>query len=699
MSKSLSHHQNNVDMPTSEVQASSETLYNDWVKTMLACLPLGIIGFLTAIFLEKLSGQETPFDALIHPLGVGALLVLTLALLVNPRSLRLVIMILCLGLSAFFVTKLMLILFFLPEGMDPRFQMNESFFWISILYLIAFLIPNMRMGQIIVVSFTGLVAVVSLIYIWFSFAQLSFAQLSFAQFSFSQFSFAQFSFSQEAVNWGIIYTIVQLNLASITSLCLTFGFMRLREKYEVVKSQESLANQLARYDRLTGLPNRLMLQEELELYINSPATHNLAILFIDIDGFKSINDTLGHQFGDELLQHIAKRFNSTLQHANDMKEQEKNPNRDLVARISGDEFVYIIRDVKTPIHAEATARALLDSFKSPFNLSGEHVTVTSSIGICFYPKDGTDCTSLLNRADIAMYQAKQSGKNKSCVYTESMTLVAKQEQEISKDLRLALARNEFELYYQPIINLKNNKIEKFEALIRWNHPEKGLVPPNAFIPIAEKVGLIVPIDRWVLEEAIKTAIVWQSFLPGVSVSVNMSPVQFTMPDLDEHVLQVLESTGLMPELLELEVTESVLIENLNDSSQCLNILRSHGIKTAIDDFGTGYSSLAYLQDLPADTVKIDKSFVDKLLADSDNTEFTEKLISTIVELSKHLNREIVAEGIETSEQLDWLQNADCHLGQGYYFSKPMPYSEMLVKYGSYHQDLQSNPKNTVRQHI
>jgi len=634
-------------------------LYDDWIKTILTCIPIGILGFFSAIFLEKLSHQETLFDALIHPIGSFSLVVLFFFLLLKPQNLHLIISAVCLGLSAFLISKLTLSLFFLPEGMDPRYQMTESFFWISTIYLIAFLIPDMRIGQIIAVSFTGIIIMISLVY-------------------------ALLSFAQNTVNWGIIFPIVQLNLSSVMALFLTSAFMRLRESFNKTKDQEVLANQLARYDRLTGLPNRLMLLEELEHYIDSPATHNLALLFIDIDGFKSINDALGHQFGDELLQHIAGRFNSTIRDCNAIKEQEGNPNRDLVARISGDEFVFVIRDVKTPTHAESVANALIESFKQPFSLSGEHVTVTSSIGICFYPKDGKDCTSLLNRADIAMYEAKLSGKNKFCVYTEEMTLAAKQERELSNDLRLALNRNEFELYYQPIINLESNKIDKFEALIRWHHPEKGLVPPDRFIPIAEKVGLIVPIDRWVLQEASRTAKLWQSFLPDVSVAVNMSPVQFSMPDLCDYVLDTLKTTDLAPELLELEVTESVVIEDLNDSSQCLNVLRSHGIEIAIDDFGTGYSSLAYLQNLPADTVKIDKSFIDNLIGDNENAEFTEKLIAVIVDLSKHLNRKIVAEGIETTEQLTWLQSADCHLGQGYYFSKPITYNDMLLKYGSHH---------------
>lgn len=649
----------NTNSSTKSQSAVETLLYDDWVKTILACMPIGIIGFFSAIFLEKLSHQETPFDALIHPIGAGSLVVIGFFLLLKPQNLRFVISSVCLGLSAFLISKLTLILFFLPEGMDPRYQMTESFFWISTIYLIAFLIPDMRIGQVIAVSFTGIVVIVSLIY-------------------------TGLSFVQNTVMWGVMYPLIQLNLSSVMALGLTSAFMRLRESFDKTRDQEVLANQLARYDRLTGLPNRLMLQEELEHYIDSPATHNLALLFIDIDGFKSINDALGHQFGDELLQHIAGRFNSTIQDCNAVKEQESNPNRDLVSRISGDEFVFVIRDVKTPTHAENVANTLIESFKQPFSLSGEHVTITSSIGICFYPQDGTNCTSLLNRADIAMYQAKQSGKNKFCVYTEEMTLAAKQERELSNDLRLALNRNEFELYYQPIINLQSNKIDKFEALIRWHHPEKGLVPPDMFIPIAEKVGLIVPIDRWVLEKASKTAKVWQSFLPDVSVAVNMSPVQFSMPDLCDYVLDTLKTTDLAPELLELEVTESVVIENLNDSSQCLNVLRSHGIKIAIDDFGTGYSSLAYLQNLPADTVKIDKSFIDNLTDDNENAEFTEKLISVIVDLSKHLNRKIVAEGIETTEQLTWLQSADCHLGQGYYFSKPIPYDDMLLKYGSHH---------------
>ena len=646
----------NTSKPRSQTGVGTP-IYNDWVQTMLTCIPLGAIAFILAITLERLSGQETHFDSIVHPLAAVGVIVLGIILLVKRQSLRLVVLLICLGLSTYFISKLISILFFLPEGADPLYQMTEGFFWLGIVYLVAFLIPQMRIGQIIAVTLTVLILGISLIYCWLS-------------------------FTYGSVNWGVVYALVQLNLAILASLSLTFAFMRFRERYDVSKDNEALANHRARYDQLTNLPNRFMLQEELELCINSPATHNLAILFVDIDGFKLVNDSLGHQYGDELLQHIAKRLNNTLQDCNDIKKREGNSNQDFAARISGDEFVFVIRDVKNPEHAEALANELLKNFRSPFNLSGEHVNITSSIGICFYPKDGNDPTSLINHADIAMYEAKQSGKNKYCLYTESMTEAAKQERELSTDLRLAITRNEFELHYQPIINLEDCKIEKFEALLRWRHPEKGLIFPEVFIPIAEKVGLIVAIDRWVLDKATRTAQTWQSFLPGVSVAVNMSPVQFSMPDRSEHVLKTLDSTGLAHDLLELEVTESVVIDNLNDSSECLNRLRNFGVRTAIDDFGTGYSSLAYLQDLPADIVKIDRSFVNNLVTSNEKSKFTEKLIQVIINLSEDLNRKIVAEGIETIEQINLLRTMGCHLGQGYYFSKPIAYSEIVEKYGS-----------------
>ncbi len=632
-------------------------IYKDWLRTMLTCLPFGIIAFSVAAVLERMSGQETHFDLIMHPIaaiGVGALWIM---LLMKPQSLRFVVSLTCLGLSIFFVAKLISILFFLPEVANPLYQMTEGFFWLATIYLLAFLVPEIRVGHVIAMSFTVSIIAISVVYMWLS-------------------------FSTGVVNWGVIYALVQLNLSIVVSLSLTFAFMRFREQFDVTKDQEASANQLARYDRLTGLPNRFMLQEELELYISAPETHNLAVLFIDIDGFKAVNDSLGHQYGDELLQHIAKRLNNTLLDSNDNKEREKNLNRDIVARISGDEFVFVIRDVKNQLHAESIAQTLLETIRAPFNLSGEHVHITSSIGICFYPKDGVKPTSLINHADIAMYEAKQSGKNKYCLYKEAMTEAARQERELARDLRLALTRNEFELLYQPIVNLQNNKIDKFEALLRWNHPQKGLISPALFIPIAEKVGLIVAIDRWVLNEASKVAQTWQSFLPGVAVAVNMSPVQFGMPDLAEHVLMTLRNTALAPELLEIEVTESVVIDNLNDSSECLNLLRNHGITTAIDDFGTGYSSLAYLQALPADIVKIDRSFVNNLALDNGSSEFTKELIKVILDLSEYLNRKIVAEGVETIEQLDWLRSIGCHLGQGSYFSMPMPYADIVSKYGS-----------------
>jgi len=661
MSKFTDTSKNSIDTVVNSQTRDDNTLYNDWVKTVLVCLPFGAISFFTAIWFEKVSGQETLFDLVVLPIAVVAIIIPGIVLLFRPSSLRLVVSFVCLGMSAFFISKFTQILFFLPETMDPLYQMTESSVWLSVVYLLAFLIPTMRIGHVIAIVFTIVVAIISVVYVWLS-------------------------FSNDLVNWGVIYALVQINLSILVCLFITFTFMRFREQFDVTKDQEAIANKLARYDRLTGLPNRLMLQEELELYINNPATDTLALLFIDIDGFKSVNDSLGHQYGDELLQHIAQRLNRTLIECNNIKKQEQNPNHDLVTRISGDEFVFVIRDVKNKLHAESVAQSIVETFRSPFNLSGEYVSITSSIGVCFYPQDGQDSTNLINNADIAMYEAKQSGKNKYCFYEESMTLAAKEERELSQNLRVALGNNEFELYFQPIFNLQTQEVDNFEALLRWNHPERGMISPDVFIPIAEKAGLIVPIDRWVIKEACTKAKAWQSFLPGVSVSVNMSAVQFGMLDVADYILDALASSDLAHDLLELEVTESVVIENIHNSSKYLNQLRSQGIKTAIDDFGTGYSSLAYLQDLPADTVKIDKSFINKLA--TDNAEFTEKLITVIIELSKHLNRRIVAEGIETPKQLDWLKNADCDLGQGYYFSKPIPYDELLLKYGSHESQLQ-----------
>lgn len=632
---------------------SDTTTYNRLIKPFVICLPIAALNFIVMLLRAEHLGKTLSVGPVFYSILLVSSIIITSFLLIRPKKLYLLISLTCLTLASYFITRLVNILFFSTSKSAPLHALQEELYLIAVIYFIAFLIPNIRLGEVITSSFTIIFLTISGVYLVQSF------------------------FFSQVTLWHLFYSICTIMLATSIFQCLAFTFFRFRKNFDSTRTNELLANQLARRDKLTGLPNRLMLQEELELLTNSTNVETSAFFFIDIDGFKSINDSLGHRVGDELLKNIAKRFTSIVEKNNQAKERT-NHKQDFVARISGDEFVYIARDVKTSQEAEIVAKELLETFKLPFSLSGQQVTITSSIGFCFYPEHGTDSSSLLNKADIAMYSAKQAGKNTYCSYKAHMTTEAEERTILLKDLRAAISQNEFELYFQPIINLKDSSIEKFEALIRWNHPEKGLIPPNDFIPIAEQAGLIVPIDRWVLKEACKTANAWQSFLPNVAVTVNMSAAQLPVPDLVDNVLQTLDQTGLQAELLEIEVTESVIVDSLSLSNKPLSQLRDHGIKTAIDDFGTGYSSLQYLQELLADTVKIDRSFTSKLDGTHTNVQFSQKILEVITELSEFSGKQVVAEGIETIEQLQKLKHLGCHLGQGYYFSRPIPYREFTT---------------------
>lgn len=614
-------------------------LHNDWVRTLIIAIPFGALAYVVGALLEGPSGQATMFDRVAYPVLALSMLLLEVLLILRPQRLQLVTSAICLGSASFFLLKLNFLLFFRPAGIDPLHQMTETFFWIPIIYLLSFLIPGMRTGQIASVTFTALTLALSLIYVAQSLTT--------------------------GFDWGVIYALSQMNIANSVFLCLTFAFIKLKERYTVAKNEESVANHLARFDQLTELPNRRSLDELLERLLEQK--ESFALLFVDVDGFKQVNDSLGHQAGDQLLKDIAARLNQCL-----------GPN-DFVVRLSGDEFVWIAK-TKDREEVEISAKALIKSFNTKFMIAGKSISVTASVGLCFYPQDGHDVKTLLQHADIAMYQAKKAGKNAYRIYEASMSAELEQKRELEQDLKDAIVNAQLELHYQPIFDLRSNALVKFEALLRWKHPQRGYVSPAQFIPLAEDTGLIIPIGSWVLEQAIIACKAWQGHMPGVGVAVNISPLQLGVQDFSEQVPNLLSRHDLAAPCLELEVTESVVLGNLEQVTRCLNHLRSLGVNIAIDDFGTGYSSLAYLQNLPVDTLKIDQSFIHKLATPLEEPHFAVALIEAIIGLSRHLDLSVVAEGIETADQLTALRNAGCHLGQGYYFSKPVAQADLTKFY-------------------
>lgn len=420
--------------------------------------------------------------------------------------------------------------------------------------------------------------------------------------------------------------------------------------------------QLATHDTLTGLPNRALLNDQLQEMVDKANDHSsIAVLFIDLDRFKAVNDTMGHEKGDLLLMQVAQRLQRTLRPG------------DIVARLGGDEFVVATKCARGGSAAEKIAEKVLAMLVAPFDLAGQEVYVGASVGISLFPQDGETKELLFQNADTAMYEAKASGRNAFRFFKAEMSIEAKHRVALETALRRALERNEFEMYYQPRINLATGHVEGTEALIRWNHPHLGRVPPLQFIPIAEENGFIEEIGRWVLEQSCRqTRELMGRLGRELRVSVNLSARQLKCPDLLKQVVVALDRSGLPAHLLELELTESALIDDMDMSAGVLKSLKALGISLAVDDFGTGYSGLSYLRKFPIDILKLDRSFVTQEDAGISNSRF----IRAFVDMAHALNLSVVAEGVETVEILQLLRDAKCDEAQGYLFAKPLPYEEL-----------------------
>ena len=429
------------------------------------------------------------------------------------------------------------------------------------------------------------------------------------------------------------------------------------------KSAEEEIRQLAYHDALTGLPNRTLFRDRLfqALAQGQRDDHSVALLFLDLDRFKDINDSLGHSVGDLLLQAVAERLNHSARRS------------DTVSRQGGDEFVVLLTSVRDAHEVTIVAQKILHLLSEPFIIEGQELFTSTSIGISLFPFDGDDADTLLKNADTAMYAAKERGRNTFQFFSEEMNSRAMDRRELEADLRRALQQNEFFLAYQPQVDLRAGKLVGVEALLRWNHPTKGLIPPDRFIPVAEEGGLINAIGAWVLNKACAQNRLWQDmgFTP-FPVSINISGHQFKRRDLVETVEQALEVSGLEPHLLELELTESVLMENAEITIENLTDLKIRGVKLSIDDFGTGYSSLSYLKHFPIDRIKIDRSFVHDITNNADDAA----IVETIIAMAHNLDLGVIAEGVETRDQLEFLRARHCFEMQGFYFSPPLPEEEL-----------------------
>ena len=425
------------------------------------------------------------------------------------------------------------------------------------------------------------------------------------------------------------------------------------------KETERRIRHMALHDALTGLPNRTLLEDRLRqaIALGQRVHKHVAVLLLDLDRFKNVNDCFGHTVGDRLLVLAAERLTACIRKC------------DTVARLGGDEFVIAVQMAERLEGIEFVARKVLDALSEPFRVEDRELQISASIGICQFPEDGKNAEDLLQFADVAMYEAKERGRGRFCFFSPALTEATRREQKLESDLVQACARDEFEIHYQPLVETKSGRITGMEALLRWRHPEQGLLSPNQFIPKLEELGLIVEVGRWVLKTACRQAVEWQqNGLPPVRVAVNVSSQQFYEGNIAEAVAKVLQETKLDPRFLELELTES---QTLDDSDATINImlaLKRLGVSLSLDDFGTGWSSLSYLRRFPIDRIKIDRSFV----KDLHSQPAAEEVVKTILTLSRNLGIVCIAEGVETREQQDYFSKHDCAEMQGFYFSRPIP---------------------------
>ena len=427
---------------------------------------------------------------------------------------------------------------------------------------------------------------------------------------------------------------------------------------EQVQSAKVQLEHLVHHDVLTDLPNRTLLQDRLGQAIELARRQDrqLAVMFMDLDQFKHINDSLGHAVGDQLLQSVAERLMGCVRHL------------DTISRQGGDEFVLLLPYIEHAEDAAFTAQKILVALAQPHRIDENTIHIGASIGISIYPDDGQDAETLIKCADSAMYHAKENGRNNYQFFEQGMNVRAVERQFIEGGLRRALELQEFVLHYQPKINLHNGAIVGVEALIRWRHPQRGLLSPVQFVPIAEDCGLILPIGRWVLREACRQARAWQDAgLPPITVAINTSAAEFRADDFLDNLRATLEASRLEPRFLELELTESVLMRDAEATGSVLHALADLGIKLAVDDFGTGYSSLSYLRRFPIDTLKIDQSFVSRMTHNPDDAA----VVGAVISMAKSLRLRVIAEGVETAEQAAFLQTQHCDEGQGYLFGRPV----------------------------
>lgn len=486
--------------------------------------------------------------------------------------------------------------------------------------------------------------------------------------------------NKSKVNIGYDATLILLILLTTAySIWLWSNDLRdLFEKLEIenIKSKQTQKQieYIAQHDALTNLPNRLLskLRFEQDWLGAIRSRTSIALLYIDLDNFKEINDTLGHSAGDEFLKVISARLKRVVRKV------------DTVSRQGGDEFLIIIKDIKDHRDIVAIAEKTIALVGRPVSLSNTQFECSGSVGISIYPDDGRDYETLLKKADLAMFHAKEKGKNNFQFYDKKLKKNLLLHLELVADLKIALSEQQFELYYQPKISIESNAIMGAEALLRWNHPEKGMIPPNDFISAAEKSGLILEIGRWVINKACRQCKQWQHRgFENITVAVNVSPIQFAQDDIALQVSKALKASKLEGDQLELEITESLLLDDSSALNKTFKTIKQLGVKTSIDDFGTGYSNLKYLKHFDTSYIKIDQSFIRNML---DNNE-DQAIVSAITQMAHSLNIKVIAEGVETDGAVTYLSEIGCDIGQGYFWAKPLPIKQFFKMLKDYRSNL------------
>ena len=468
---------------------------------------------------------------------------------------------------------------------------------------------------------------------------------------------------------------------------LLFSVRNALEKYRLInklisittelKASNDKLKKLSSYDSLTGLYNRRMLIEYTQhaIYLAKRSNKNIGMLYFDLDDFKKVNDTYGHSVGDSLLKEVSNRARTSIRSS------------DILARIGGDEFALLVENISDCSDLINIAKNILSSFNIPIYLKKQPVHITSSIGIALFKENSETADGLIQKADTAMYNAKRAGRNCYMFFSESMNKAASIQLEMENDLKIALQNNEFTIFYQPKVSYKTKKITQAEALIRWKHPKKDLIPPNVFIPIAEKSDLIIDIGKWVRDQVLQQLIIWQEKnFPPIKISVNVSGKEFIKREVLQHLLDIFMKYQVDPHWLELEITEDTLIQSIKDNNTDYEIIRGMDVGLAIDDFGTGYCSLGYLKDYPFETLKIDKSFINNVT----KNEKDASIVKTIIAMAHSLNMSVVAEGVETQEQRDFLVKNKCDLIQGYFYCKPQPVEKFEAFVNTFNEQHQSS---------